>query len=154
MGHPPHLYHSPLSLATLQQAMGVSATDLSAPTRSVNLSGCMAMASSSSSSSSSSTTWPRADKHRGAVRRAQLVLSRDAGWCGLRAWRRLLRRLARETKCICSSPTAATGRHITFGYDAASYAKNFDDGRSTAPRCATPVVVVVVANGADNSSGN
>ena len=128
--------------------MGVSATDLSAPTRSVN----MAMASSSSSSSSSSTTWPRADKHRGAVRRAQLVLSRDAGWCGLRAWRRLLRRLARETKCICSSPTAATGRHITFGYDAASYAKNFDDGRSTAPRCATPVVVV--ANGADNSSGN
>ena len=140
---------TPASLATLRQAMGVSTTDLSAPTRSANLSGCMAMASSSA------TTWPRADKHRGAagaVRRAQLVLSRDAGWCGLRAWRRLLRRLAQETKCICSSPTAATGRHITFGYDAASYAKNFDDGRSTAPRCATPVVVV--ANGADNSSGN
>ena len=143
---------TPASLATLRQAMGVSTTDLSAPTRSANLSGCMAMAASSSA-----TTWPRADKHRGAagaVRRAQLVLSRDAGWCGLRAWRRLLRRLAQETKCICSSPTAATGRHITFGYDAASYAKNFDDGRSTAPRCATPVVVVVVANGADNSSGN
>ncbi|RLN23154.1 uncharacterized protein C2845_PM07G23220 [Panicum miliaceum] len=141
----------PVSLATLpQQAMGASTADLSAPTRPVNLSGCMAVASSSSSSSA--TTWPRADKHRGAVRRAQLVLSRDAGWCGLRAWRRLLRRLAQETKCICSSPTAATGRPITFGYDAASYAKNFDDGRSTAPRCAAPVVVA--ANAADNPSGN
>ncbi|PUZ54068.1 hypothetical protein GQ55_5G099900 [Panicum hallii var. hallii] len=118
--------------------MGVSTADLSAPTRSGNLSGCMAVASSSA------TTWPRADKNRGAagaVRRAQLVLSRDAGW-----------RLAQETKCICSSPTAATGRPITFGYDAASYAKNFDDGRITAPRRAAPVVAA--ANGADNSSGN
>ncbi|OEL24404.1 hypothetical protein BAE44_0014578 [Dichanthelium oligosanthes] len=134
--------------------MGASTTDLSAPTRSANLSGCMAMASPSSSSSSA-TSWPRADKHRGAaavVRRAQLVLSRDAGWCGLRAWRRLLRRLAQETKCICSSPTAATGRPITFGYDAASYAKNFDEGRSPAPRCAAPVVAVDVANAVDNSS--
>ncbi|TKW16793.1 hypothetical protein SEVIR_5G323100v4 [Setaria viridis] len=134
--------------------MGVSTTDLSAPTRSVNLSGCMATASSSTSSSST-TTWPRADKHRGAaavVRRAQLVLSRDAGWCGLRAWRRLIRRLAQETKCICSSPTAATGRPITFGYDAASYAKNFDDGRSPAPRCAAPVIVV--ASAVDDSRGS
>ncbi|RCV27371.1 hypothetical protein SETIT_5G319800v2 [Setaria italica] len=123
--------------------MGVSTTDLSAPTRSVNLSGCMATASSSTSSSST-TTWPRADKHRGAaavVRRAQLVLSRDAGW-----------RLAQETKCICSSPTAATGRPITFGYDAASYAKNFDDGRSPAPRCAAPVIVV--ASAVDDSRGS
>ncbi|CAO1944945.1 unnamed protein product [Urochloa humidicola] len=135
--------------------MGVSTTDLSAPNRSVNLPGCIAMASPSPSSSS--TAWPRADKHRGAaaaVRRAQLVLSRDAGWCGLRAWRRLLRRLAQETKCICSSPTAATGRHITFGYDAASYAKNFDDGRTHAPCCAAPVAVAAAANAVDNSSGN
>ncbi|KAF8766321.1 hypothetical protein HU200_007838 [Digitaria exilis] len=129
--------------------------DLSAPTRSrsVNLSRCMAMASSSSPSAA---TWPRADKHSDAaaavVRRAQLILSRDAGWCRLRAWRRLLRRLAQETKCICSSPTAATGRHITFGYDAASYAKNFDDGRSPAPRCAAPVVAV--ADAFHNSNGN
>jgi hypothetical protein len=113
----------------------------------------MAMASSSSSSSGGTAAWPRTDKHHGAaavVRRAQLVLSRDAGWCGLRAWRRLIRRLAQETKCICSSPTAATGRPITFGYDAASYAKNFDDGRSPAPRCASPVVVVA----ADDSRSN
>lgn len=135
--------------------MGVStANDLSAPSRSVNLSGCMAMASPSSSSA---TRWPRGDKHSDAaaavVRRAQLVLSRDAGWCRLRAWRRrLLRRLAQETKCICSSPTAATGRPITFGYDAASYAKNFDDGRSPAPRCAAPVVAV--ADAVHDSSGN
>uniref|UniRef100_A0A804MF02 Uncharacterized protein n=1 Tax=Zea mays TaxID=4577 RepID=A0A804MF02_MAIZE len=67
------------------------------------------------------------------VRRAQLVLSREVGWCGQRAWRKLLRRLAQETRCVCSSPTAAaTGRPITFGYDAASYAKNFDDGRMIA----------------------
>ncbi|CAO1945999.1 unnamed protein product [Urochloa humidicola] len=134
--------------------MGVGTTDLSAPTRSVNLPGCIAMASPSPSSSA--TAWSQKDKHRGggaaAVRRAQLVLSRDAGWCGLRAWRRLLRRLAQETKCICSSPTAATGRHITFGYDAASYAKNFDDGRTPAPCCAAPVAVA--ANAVDNSSGN
>ncbi|WVZ68823.1 hypothetical protein U9M48_017712 [Paspalum notatum var. saurae] len=133
--------------------MGVSTTDLSAPSHSVNLPSCMA----SSPSSPSSVTWPRSDKHRGAaavVRRAQLVLSRDVGWCGQRAWRKLLRRLAQETKCICSSPTAstATGRPITFGYDADSYAKNFDDGRSPARRCAAPVVVV--ANVADESNGN
>ncbi|CAL4961374.1 unnamed protein product [Urochloa decumbens] len=138
--------------------MGVSTTDLSAPNRSVNLPGpgCIAMASPSPSSSA--TAWSRADKHRGGaaavVRRAQLVLSRDnAGWCGLRAWRRLLRRLAQETKCICASPTAATGRPITFGYDAASYAKNFDDGRNPAPRCSAPVVAAA-ANAVDNSSGN
>ncbi|KAG0539414.1 hypothetical protein BDA96_03G320800 [Sorghum bicolor] len=109
---------------------------------------------SSSSPTSVVAAWPRSGKHRGAaavVRRAQLVLSRDVGWCGQRAWRKLLRRLAQETKCICSSPTAATGgRPITFGYDAASYAKNFDDGRS--PARAAPVVVV--ADAADKPSGN
>ncbi|KAI5000425.1 hypothetical protein ZWY2020_005014 [Hordeum vulgare] len=71
-----------------------------------------------------------------AVRRLQ-VAARDAipgvGWCGHRAWRKLLRRLAQETRCICSSP-APPSRPITFGYDAASYAKNFDDGRPHAPR--------------------
>ncbi|XP_062186092.1 uncharacterized protein LOC133889656 [Phragmites australis] len=127
--------------------MGVSTTDLPAPPHSVNLSGCMA------SSSSSATPWPRAGKDRGAatvVRRAQLVLSRDVGWCGQRAWRKLLRRLAQETKCICSSPSAAAAsRPITFGYDAVSYAKNFDDDRSPAPPCAA-----VVANAADKSSGH
>lgn len=69
------------------------------------------------------------------VRRLQ-VAARDAipgvGWCGHRAWRKLLRRLAQETRCICSSPTPPS-RPITFGYDAASYAKNFDDGRPHAP---------------------
>nr|ACG34097.1 hypothetical protein [Zea mays] len=126
--------------------MGVSTTDLPAPPHSVNLPG--RMASSSSSSSSSVAPWPCSAKHRGApavVRRAQLVLSRDVGWCGQRVWRKLLRRLAQETRCICSSPTAATGRPrpVTFGYDAASYAKNFDDGRSpAAPRgAAAPIVV-------------
>ncbi|KAG8055429.1 hypothetical protein GUJ93_ZPchr0001g31317 [Zizania palustris] len=70
------------------------------------------------------------------VRSLQLVVrdvSPAAGWCGHRAWRRLLRRLAQETRwciCNCSSPAAASRpRPITFGYDAASYAKNFDDGR-------------------------
>jgi hypothetical protein len=131
--------------------MGVSTTDLSAPPHSVNLPGCMA---SSSSPSSVVAPWPRSGKHRGAaavVRRAQLVLSRDVGWCGQRAWRKLLRRLAQETRCICSSPTAATGRPITFGYDAASYAKNFDDGRSPARAAAA---AVVAANAADKPNGN
>ncbi|XP_008675055.1 uncharacterized protein [Zea mays] len=130
--------------------MGMSTTtDLSAPPHSATLPCRMA----SSSSSSSVAPWPRPDKHRGAgalVRRAQLVLSREVGWCGQRAWRKLLRRLAQETRCVCSSPTAAaTGRPITFGYDAASYAKNFDDGRSPAPRR-----VVVGANAGDKPSGN
>ncbi|XP_062208594.1 uncharacterized protein LOC133910088 [Phragmites australis] len=125
--------------------MGVSTTDLSAPPNSVKLSGCM-------TSSSSVTPWPLAGKHRSAAavfRRPQLVMSRDAGWCGQRAWRKLLRRLAQETKHICSSPSAVAARPITFGYDAVSYAKNFDDGRSPAPPYAA-----AAANATDKSSGN
>jgi hypothetical protein len=99
--------------------------------------------------------WPRAGKQRGAataVRRAQLLLSRDVGWCGQRAWRMLLRRLAQaETKCICSSPTAAAAsRPITFGYDAVSYAMNLDDGNSPVPPCAAaPIAAAAVT---DNKS--
>ncbi|GJN17654.1 hypothetical protein PR202_gb04740 [Eleusine coracana subsp. coracana] len=107
----------------------------------------------SSSSPSSATMWP--GKHRGAaaaVRRAQLVLSRDAGWCGQRVWRKLLRRLAQETRCICNSPTAAASRPIMFGYDAVSYAKNFDDGLSPVPPCAAPVPAA--NNAADKSIDN
>ncbi|KAL6616074.1 hypothetical protein ACP70R_038344 [Stipagrostis hirtigluma subsp. patula] len=106
-------------------------------------------------SSAAAAPWPRDGKHRGAaaavVRRAQLVLSRDVGWCGQRAWRKLLRRLAQETKCICNSPTAAAARPVTFVYDAASYAKNFDDGRSPAPPYPA-AAAVVVDNAADKSS--
>jgi hypothetical protein len=58
------------------------------------------------------------------------LLRRDGGRdVRRRAWRRLLMRLLRESKsCICS-PRASAPPMITFGYDAASYAKNFDDGR-------------------------
>ena len=58
------------------------------------------------------------------------LLPRDGGRdVRRRAWRRLLMRLVRESKsCICS-PRARAPPMITFGYDAASYAKNFDDGR-------------------------
>ncbi|KAL6845167.1 hypothetical protein ACP4OV_024662 [Aristida adscensionis] len=130
--------------------MGVRTTELPAPTHSVALPGCMAP-SPSPSSSSPAAPWQRAGKRRGGaaavVRRVQLVLSRDVGWCGQRAWRRLLRLLAQETKCICSSPTAAAAaRPVTFVYDAASYAKNFDDGRG--PASPYPAAAAVVANNA------
>jgi hypothetical protein len=98
--------------------------------------------------------WPRGAV--AAVWRAQLLLSRDVGWCGQRAWRKLLRRLPQETKSICSSPTAAAAsRRITFGYDAVSYAKNFDDGRSPVPPCAAAPIVAAAnanANATDNKS--
>ncbi|BAB67913.1 hypothetical protein [Oryza sativa Japonica Group] len=90
------------------------------------------------------------------VRSLQLVVrdvSPAAGWCGHRAWRRLLRRLAQETRCICSSSSpsgAASSRPITFGYDAASYAKNFDDGRRPAAHYAAlaPAPAAGAANAA------
>ncbi|XP_040375874.1 uncharacterized protein LOC121053268 [Oryza brachyantha] len=90
------------------------------------------------------------------VRSLQLVVrdvSPAAGWCGHRAWRRLLRRLAQETRCICSSsPPGASSRPITFGYDAASYAKNFDDGRRPAAHYGAARPASAVANAADESA--
>uniref|UniRef100_A0A0E0JNR6 Uncharacterized protein n=1 Tax=Oryza punctata TaxID=4537 RepID=A0A0E0JNR6_ORYPU len=93
------------------------------------------------------------------VRSLQLVMrdvSPAAGWCGHRAWRRLLRRLAQETRCICSSssPSGAASRPITFGYDAASYAKNFDDGRRPAAHYAALAPAPAgAANAADEPAG-
>ncbi|KAL5220944.1 hypothetical protein ABZP36_025657 [Zizania latifolia] len=135
--------------------MGVGTAELAAPRRAVNVvSGCLP------------SSWPPAPSGRqrrgsGVVRSLQLVVrdvSPAAGWCGHRAWRRLLRRLAQETRCICSSPAAAS-RPITFGYDAASYAKNFDDGRRPPHYDVTPgpvapaTVVVAAANAVDYSAG-
>jgi hypothetical protein len=122
-----------------------TATD---PPRSINLSACVP----------TSPSWPPAGRQRGTaavvVRRLQLA-ARDAipgvGWCGHRAWRKLLRRLAQETRCVCSPSStgaASRSRPITFGYDAASYAKNFDDGRRPAPYGA-----VVIASAGDKSAG-
>ncbi|KAG8077938.1 hypothetical protein GUJ93_ZPchr0007g5011 [Zizania palustris] len=139
--------------------MGAGTAELAAPRRAVNVvSGCLP------------SSWPpapaggRQRRGSGVVRSLQLVVrdvSPAAGWCGHRAWRRLLRRLAQETRCICSSPAAAS-RPITFGYDAASYAKNFDDGRRpphydvthgpVAPATAT-VAVVASDNAVDDSAG-
>ncbi|XBI19230.1 uncharacterized protein [Aegilops tauschii subsp. strangulata] len=109
--------------------MGATEPSSAPPHRPVSMSSCMP-------SPSWSPPGP-GGRHRAAVvvRRLQ-VAARDAipgvGWCGHRAWRKLLRRLAQETRCICSSP-APPSRPSTFGYDAVSYAKNFDDGRSHAP---------------------
>ncbi|XP_003567120.1 uncharacterized protein LOC100824677 [Brachypodium distachyon] len=141
--------------------MGMGATDPPAPPRSINLSSCVP-----STSPSPSPSWPApsSGRRRGgggtvaAVQRLQLA-ARDAvpgvtqgWWCGHRAWRKLLRRLAQETRCICSSPAAASRQPITFGYDAASYAKNFDDGLRRPALC--PPYAVVVANAAaDKSAG-
>uniref|UniRef100_A0A0D9V5P4 Uncharacterized protein n=1 Tax=Leersia perrieri TaxID=77586 RepID=A0A0D9V5P4_9ORYZ len=120
------------------------------------------------------SSWPPASggggrrRGSGVVRSLQLVVrdvSPAAGWCCHRAWRRLLRRLAQETRCICSSSASpsssgaasSSSRPITFGYDAASYAKNFDDGRRPAAhyaaRAAPAAAVVVVANAADEPAG-
>ncbi|KAG6475926.1 uncharacterized protein LOC122024979 [Zingiber officinale] len=45
-----------------------------------------------------------------------------------RGWRGLLKKLLRESKGIrcCCNP-----KPLSFGYDADSYSKNFDDGRSS-----------------------
>jgi hypothetical protein len=88
----------------------------STPSQSSYFSGCMA-----------SPAWLPAARRSPA--RFHL-LSRDGGRdVRRRAWRRLLMRLVRESKsCICS-PRARAAPMITFGYDADSYAKNFDDGR-------------------------
>ncbi|KAF0920778.1 hypothetical protein E2562_037103 [Oryza meyeriana var. granulata] len=91
--------------------MGAGTTELTAARHQANVSGGSGCLPSS---------WPPpagTGRRRGSavVRSLQLVVrdvSPAAGWCGHRAWRRLLRRLAQETRCICSS-TSAASRPIT-----------------------------------------
>ncbi|KAK3138266.1 hypothetical protein QOZ80_5AG0366610 [Eleusine coracana subsp. coracana] len=69
--------------------------------------------------------------------RFQLLARDDAGRGGRRPWRGLLRRLVRESKIICCSPSR-TPVASTFKYDADSYAKNFDDGLRWQLACGGP----------------
>ncbi|WOL10999.1 hypothetical protein Cni_G19760 [Canna indica] len=55
------------------------------------------------------------------------LLPRDGGLERSRSWRSILKRLLKESRSMYSC--AHSKPPLSFGYDADSYSKNFDDGR-------------------------